>query len=127
MHLKSIELVGFKSFADKTAIDLCPGISGIVGPNGCGKSNIVDALRWCLGEMSAKSLRSKQMLDVIFAGSAGRQATNFAEVTVTFDNSHHLLPIDFTEVQVTRRLFRSVESEYSLNRHQYRLKEIRHL
>src|SRR3989338_9555062 len=99
MHLKSIEMVGFKSFADKTAIELKPGITGIVGPNGCGKSNIVDALRWCLGEMSARSLRSKQMLDVIFAGSSGRPAQNIAEVTLTFDNSHHLLPIDFTEIQ----------------------------
>src|SRR3989344_9335893 len=101
MHLKSIEMVGFKSFADRTTVELKPGISGIVGPNGCGKSNIVDALRWCLGEMSAKSLRSKQMLDVIFAGSSGRPALNLSEVTLTFDNTHRLLPIDYTEVQVT--------------------------
>src|SRR5438067_1350242 len=116
MQLKSIEMVGFKSFADKTFVDLKGGTTAIVGPNGCGKSNIVDALRWCMGEMSAKSLRSKQMLDVIFAGSSARPATNLAEVTLTFDNTHHLLPIDFTEVQVSRRLFRSGESEYFLNK-----------
>src|SRR4051812_42010565 len=110
MHLKSIEMVGFKSFADKTFVELKPGISGIVGPNGCGKSNIVDALRWCLGEMSARSLRSKQMMDVIFAGASGRSPLSMAEVTLTFDNSHKLLPLDFTEVQVTRKLFRSGES-----------------
>ncbi len=127
MHLKSIEMVGFKSFADKTLVELKPGISGIVGPNGCGKSNIVDALRWCLGEMSAKSLRSKQMMDVIFAGASGRSPMNMAEVTLTFDNSHGLLPIDFTEIQVTRRLFRSGESEYFLNRTQCRLKDIKDL
>ncbi|MBI3012387.1 MAG: AAA family ATPase [Elusimicrobia bacterium] len=127
MYLKSIELVGFKSFANKTYIDLKEGVTGIVGPNGCGKSNIVDAFRWCLGEMSAKSLRSKQMLDVIFAGSSGKAAMNLSEVTLTFDNSHHILPIDFTEVQVTRRLFRSGESEYFLNKTQCRLKDIRDL
>ncbi len=127
MHLKSIEMVGFKSFADKTVVELKPGVSGIVGPNGCGKSNIVDALRWCLGEMSAKSLRSKQMLDVIFAGASGRAPMNMSEVTLTFDNSHGLLPIDFTEIQVTRRLFRSGESEYFLNRTQCRLKDIKDL
>lgn len=127
MHLKSIEMVGFKSFADRTTVELKPGISGIVGPNGCGKSNIVDALRWCLGEMSARSLRSKQMMDVIFAGASGRAPLNLAEVTLTFDNSHKILPIDFTEIQVTRKLFRSGESEYFLNRTQCRLKDIRDL
>lgn len=127
MYLKSIEMVGFKSFADKTTIELKEGISAIVGPNGCGKSNIVDALRWSLGEMSAKSLRSKQMLDVIFSGSAGRAPVNLSEVTLTFDNSHHLLPIDYTEVQVSRRLFRSGESQYFLNKTQCRLKDIRDL
>lgn len=127
MHLKSIELVGFKSFAERTFIELKEGISGVVGPNGCGKSNIVDAARWCLGEMSAKSLRSKQMQDVIFAGAAGRTALNMAEVTLTFDNAHRLLPTDYSEVQVTRKLFRSGESEYFLNKTQCRLKDIRDL
>ncbi len=127
MQLKSIEMVGFKSFADRTTVELKDGITGIVGPNGCGKSNIVDALRWCLGEMSAKSLRSKHMMDVIFAGSANRAPINLSEVTVTFDNSHKLLPIDFTEVQISRRLFRSGESEYFLNKTQCRLKDIRDL
>jgi len=127
MHLKSIEMVGFKSFADRTFIELKPGISGIVGPNGCGKSNIVDALRWCLGEMSAKSLRSKHMLDVIFNGASGRAPLSLAEVTLTFDNTHKVLPLDFSEIQVTRRLYRSGESEYQLNRTQCRLKDIRDL
>ncbi len=127
MHLKSIEMAGFKSFANRTAIDLKEGFTAVVGPNGCGKSNIVDALRWCLGEMSPKSLRSKQMLDVIFAGSSSKTAQNLAEVTLTFDNAHRLLPTDFTEVQVTRRIFRSGESEYFLNKTQCRLKDIRDL
>ncbi len=125
MHLKSIEMVGFKSFADKTVIELKGGISSVVGPNGCGKSNIVDALRWSLGEMSARSLRSRHMSDVIFSGSAGRQPVNLSEVTLTFDNTDHTLPIDYSEVQVTRRLYRSGESEYYLNKTQCRLKDIR--
>src|ERR1041384_4470928 len=123
MYLKRLEMVGFKSFAERTRLEFEPGITAIVGPNGCGKSNIVDALRWCLGEMSAKSLRSKQMLDVIFSGASGRAPLNLAEVTLTFDNSLHLLPIDFTDVQVTRRLFRSGESEYFLNKTQCRLRD----
>src|SRR3989338_6842485 len=127
MQLKTIEIVGFKSFANKTVIDFKEGITAVVGPNGCGKSSIVDAFRWCLGEMSAKSLRSKQMLDVVFAGSTGKAPMNLAEVTLTFDNTHHLLPIDFTEVEVTRKLFRSGESEYFLNQTQCRLKDIRDL
>ena len=120
-------MVGFKSFADKTRLEFEPGIAAIVGPNGCGKSNIVDAIRWCLGEMSAKSLRSRVLLDVIFNGSANRPATNLSEVSLTFDNSTNTLPIDYSEVTVTRRLFRSGESEYYLNGTPCRLKDIRDL
>ena len=127
MYLKRIELCGFKSFADRTKLDFEPGISAIVGPNGCGKSNVSDGIRWCLGEQSAKSMRSHQMLDVIFAGSHSRQTTGMAEVTLTFDNSKNILPIDYSEVSVTRRLFRSGESEFFLNKAQCRLKDIRDL
>lgn len=127
MHLKSIELVGFKSFPDRTFIELKEGISAIVGPNGCGKSNLVDAVRWCLGEQSVKSLRSKQRVDVIFAGASGRAALNLSEVTLTFDNSDKTLPLEFSEIEVTRRLFRSGESEYFLNKTQCRLKDIQDL
>ena len=115
---------GFKSFAERTRLELEPGITAIVGPNGCGKSNVVDALRWCLGEMSPKSLRSKVLLDVIFNGSANRAPSNLSEVSLTFDNANHTLPIDYNEVTVTRRLFRSGESEYFLNKTQCRLKDI---
>ena len=118
---------GFKSFAERTRLELEAGITAIVGPNGCGKSNIVDALRWCLGEMSAKSLRSKVLLDVIFNGSANRAPSNLAEVSLTFDNANRRLPIDYTEVTVTRRLFRSGESEYFLNKTQCRLRDIHEL
>jgi len=95
---KRVELCGFKSFADKTRLDFEPGISAIVGPNGCGKSNVSDSIRWCLGEQSPRSLRSHQMLDVIFGGSHSRQTTGMAEVSLTFDNSKNILPIDFTEI-----------------------------
>ncbi|MGQ0644517.1 MAG: AAA family ATPase [Elusimicrobiota bacterium] len=127
MHLKRLEMVGFKSFAERTRLDFQPGITAIIGPNGCGKSNVVDAIRWCLGEMSAKSLRSKVLLDVIFNGSANRAPTNLSEVSLTFDNSQNRLPIDYSEVTVTRRLFRSGESEYFLNKTQCRLKDIKEL
>jgi len=127
MYLKRVELCGFKSFADRTRLDFEPGISAIVGPNGCGKSNISDAIRWCLGEQSARSMRSHQMLDVIFGGSHSRQTTGMAEVSLTFDNSKNLLPIDYTEVTVTRRIFRSGESEFFINKAQCRLKDIRDL
>src|SRR5688572_31818726 len=98
--LKALELVGFKSFADKTRFEFPPGITVVVGPNGSGKSNVVDAIRWVLGEQSVKSLRGREMVDVIFNGSGGRAALNAAETTLTFDNSHGLLPIDTPEVHV---------------------------
>jgi chromosome segregation protein len=127
MHLKRLEISGFKSFADSIKLDLEPGITAVVGPNGCGKSNIIDAVRWCLGEMSAKSLRSSMMLDVVFNGSGSRPPQNMAEVTLTFDNTDKRLPIDFSDVSITRRLFRSGESEYYINRTQCRLRDIKEL
>ncbi|HVC09485.1 MAG TPA: chromosome segregation protein SMC [Elusimicrobiota bacterium] len=127
MHLKSIDIVGYKSFAAKTHLDLGLGITGIIGPNGCGKSNIMESVRWCLGEMSWKSLRADSMVDVIFAGTAKRQPLSMAEVTLTFDNSQNTLPVQFSEVTVSRRLFRSGESAYFLNKTQCRLRDIREL
>ncbi len=127
MHFKQIELTGFKSFADRTTVRLEKGITAIVGPNGCGKSNILDALRWSLGEQSAKALRGSHMQDVIFNGSDTRQPTGMAEVSLTFDNSDNRLPVDFAEVQVTRRVYRSGESEYLMNKAPCRLKDIQEL
>ncbi len=127
MYLKRLEMYGFKSFADKTKLDFEKGITAIIGPNGCGKSNTSDAIRWCLGETSARSLRSHQMMDVVFGGSQSRQTTGMAEVSLTFDNSQNVLPIDYSEITVTRRLFRSGESEYFINKTQCRLKDIRDL
>ena len=125
MYLKKIELHGFKSFADKVNIEFQPGITGIVGPNGCGKSNISDSVRWVLGEQSVKSLRGSNMADVIFAGSQDRRAQNLAEVTLIFDNSDRMLNYDYNEVEITRRLYRQGnEAEYLLNRQQCRLKDI---
>lgn len=125
MFLKRIELQGFKSFADKTIIHFEHGVTGIVGPNGCGKSNITDAIRWVLGEQSAKSLRGGSMSDVIFAGSAQRNAVNLAEVTLVFDNSNKNLNIEYEEVEITRRLHRnSGEGEYFINKTPCRLKDI---
>ncbi|WP_027089005.1 chromosome segregation protein SMC [Thomasclavelia saccharogumia] len=125
MYLKRIELHGFKSFADKVNIEFQPGITGIVGPNGCGKSNISDAVRWVLGEQSVKSLRGSNMTDVIFAGSEDRRAQNLAEVTLVFDNSDRFMKYDYNEVEITRRLYRqNNEAEYLINKQQCRLKDI---
>src|SRR6478735_1121377 len=127
MYLKGIELAGFKSFADRTQLEFGRGITAVVGPNGSGKSNISDGIRWVLGEQSAKSLRGGNMQDVIFAGSDARRAVNFGEVSLTLDNSDGALPLDFNEVTVTRRVHRSGDSEYLINKQSCRLKDITEL
>lgn len=119
---KQIQLVGFKSFADKTVIPLTDGVTCIVGPNGCGKSNVADAIRWVLGEQSAKMMRGSQMLDVIFGGTEKRRQMSFCEVTLTFDNTNRIFDIDCDEVEMTRRLYRDGDSEYLLNRQPSRMK-----
>jgi len=124
MYLKKIELQGFKSFADKTALEFMPGVTVVIGPNGSGKSNISDAIRWVLGEQSMKSLRSAKSEDVIFAGTQSRKGLGFAETSIIIDNSDARLPIEFAEVVVTRRLYRSGESEYFINKTSCRLKDI---
>src|SRR3982751_5091218 len=120
--LKRLELVGFKSFADKTRFDFAPGITAVVGPNGSGKSNIVDAVRWLLGEQSARTLRGGEMADVIFNGSSTRKSLGLAEATVTFDNTRRLLAVDTDEVQITRRVYRDGTGEYLVNGQDARLK-----
>ena len=127
MYLKYVEIFGFKSFANRTKIEFFPGINTIVGPNGSGKSNIVDAIKWSIGEMSSKSLRMPSMMDVIFAGTTKRQPMNFAEVTLVFDNSERKLNFDFNEVAITRKIYRSGESEYFINRVGCRLRDIREM
>ncbi len=125
--LKALELAGFKSFADKTRFEFPKGITVVVGPNGSGKSNVVDAIKWVLGEQSVKNLRGGEMADVIFNGSATRRPLNAAEVTLTFDNTSRLLAIDTPEVHITRRIYRSGECEYLINRQPARLRDIRDL
>ncbi len=124
MFLKRLEVIGFKSFADRVGIDFVPGVTAVVGPNGSGKSNVTDAIRWVLGEQSAKSLRGAKMEDVIFSGSDSRKALNFAEVTLILDNTDGKAPLDYSEISVTRRVFRSGESAYLLNKQTCRLKDI---
>ncbi len=124
MYLKKLELQGFKSFADKTTLEFKPGITAVIGPNGSGKSNVSDAIRWVLGEQSVKALRGSKLEDVIFAGTQARKSVSFAEVDITMDNSDGKLPVDYSEVTVTRRVYRSGESEFFINKNQCRLKDI---
>lgn len=127
MYLKRIEIAGFKSFADKTVIDFENSVTAVVGPNGSGKSNITEAIRWVLGEQSAKSLRGGKMPDIIFAGSDSRKPLNVAEVTVLLDNTDHYLPLDYQEISVTRRYRRTGESDFFINKQPCRLKDIQEL
>ena len=124
MRLKSLKVFGFKTFAEATTLEFTPGTTAVVGPNGSGKSNLVDAIRWVLGEQSTRSLRSQKMEDVIFAGNATRKPLGMAEVSLTFDNHERQLPIEFEEVQITRRAYRAGESEFYINREQVRLRDI---
>ena len=127
MYLSKLEILGFKSFAQKTQINFNQGITSIVGPNGCGKTNVVDALRWCLGEQKSGVLRSDKMENVIFNGTAQRKPMGMAEVSLTIENNKGILPTEYTDVTITRRIFRSGESEYLLNKNICRLKDITNL
>ena len=127
MYLKSLELQGFKSFANRIVLQFHNGITGVVGPNGSGKSNVSDAIRWVLGEQSAKQLRGGSMQDVIFAGTQQRRPMSYAYVAITLDNADHALPIDYEEVTVARRLYRSGESEYLINGTAVRMRDVQEL
>ena len=127
MYLKRLEMYGFKSFADKTVLDFKPGITTVIGPNGSGKSNISDCIRWVLGEQSMKSLRGSKSEDIIFAGTQNRKSLGYAEASIVFDNSDSKLPIEYQEVTVTRRIYRSGESGYFINKTPCRLKDIQEL
>ena len=124
MYLKKLEMQGFKSFAEKTTIELEKGITAVIGPNGSGKSNISDAIRWVLGEQSIKNLRGSKLEDVIFSGTQARKSLGFAEVEMTIDNTDGKLPVEYSEVTVTRRVYRNGESEFYINKNQCRLKDI---
>src|ERR1700744_345997 len=128
MKIKKLEMVGFKSFVDRTVLKFDHDVLGIVGPNGCGKSNIVDAIRWCMGEQSAKHLRGRSMEDVIFNGSESRAASDLAEVVLTFENEDPTdVPIeykDYAEIAVARRLYRTGDSDYLINKTAVRLKDV---
>src|SRR6267378_6577436 len=127
MHLHSLELLGFKSFADKTVFEFHEGVTAVVGPNGCGKSNVLDAVRWVLGEQSAKALRGGEMADVIFNGTDSRKPVGFGEVSLTFTNCGSELGVDWHDVRVTRRVYRDGNSEYFLNKTLCRLRDIQNL
>lgn len=127
MRLKSLEIKGFKSFADKTVVSFDEGITGIIGPNGCGKSNIIDSIRWVIGEQKISALRSENLEALVFNGSKTRSPSGLAEVSLTFENTRNLLPTEFTTVTVTRRFFKNGDSEYRLNDVQCRLKDIHNL
>jgi len=127
MYLKRLEVAGFKSFPARTSFEFGQGITAIVGPNGAGKSNIADALRWVLGEQSGRLLRARKLEEVIFAGSSERPAADRAQITLTLDNSDGWLPLDFAEVAITRRAYRSGESEYRINGKQVRLRDLQRL
>ncbi|MEG0379270.1 MAG: AAA family ATPase, partial [Eubacterium sp.] len=127
MYLKKLALAGFKSFAEPVELDFLKGVSAIVGPNGSGKSNITDAIRWVLGEQSTKSLRGKKMEDVIFSGTEKKQALGYAEVTLTLDNTSGFIKDNLDEIAITRRLFRSGDSEYRMNQKNCKLKDIHEL
>ena len=127
MYLKALELNGFKSFADKTYVEFNKGITSIVGPNGSGKSNILDAILWVLGEQSYKSIRAKESSDVIFSGGKNKKAKSMAEVSLYIENSDRYLDIDFTEVKITRKIYKSGENEYLINNRKVRLKDINNL
>ena len=127
MLLRSLEIQGFKTFPDKTKLEFDKGITAVVGPNGSGKSNISDAVRWVLGEQSAKALRCSKMEDVVFNGTDKRKKVGYAEVTLTIDNSDRSLPFDGNTVSVTRRYYRSGDSDYLINKASVRLKDIHEL
>src|SRR5206468_12440898 len=127
MRLKSLEIKGFKSFADKTLVNFDESITGIVGPNGCGKSNIVDSIRWVIGEQKISHLRSENLESLVFNGSKTRSASGLAEVSLTFENTRNLWPTEFSTITVTRKFYKSGESEYRLNDVQCRLRDIQNL